>query len=155
MLDEFRAYSNGNIEYVFINPFENQDNDTRNIINQLVEQGLQPTNLKVKKGDGISQKIIFPGAIFSYKERELPLQLLKSRMGAPPEIMLNSSIQTLEYEFANMIRKLSTNYKPKIAFIEGHGELSEIETRDISRSLSEYYLVERVRIDGQINSLDG
>ena len=109
MLDEFRAYSNGNIEYVFINPFENQDNDTKNIINQLVEQGLQPTNLKVKEGDGISQKIIFPGAIFSYKERELPLQLLKIRMGAPPDIMLNRTIQTLAYEFANTIRNISAN----------------------------------------------
>jgi len=155
MLDEFRAYSSSNIEYEFINPFEDQDKDTRNIINQLVEQGLQPTNLKIKEGDGVSQKIIFPGAIFSYKERELPLQLLKSRMGAPPEVMLNSSIQALEYEFANTIRKLCADYKPKIAFIEGHGELKEIEVRDISRALSEYYRVERVRIDGQINNLNG
>jgi len=153
MLDEFRAYSNGNVEYEFINPFEDQDKNTKNIINQLVEQGLQPTNLKVKEGDGVSQKIIFPGAIFSYKERELPLQLLKSRMGAPPEVMLNNSIQTLEYEFSNTIRKLAADYKPKIAFIEGHGELREIEVLDITRALSEYYRVERVRIDGQINSL--
>ena len=46
-----------------------------------------------------------------------------------------------------------SNYKPKIAFLEGHNELSELETADITHSLgsikgslSEYFNVERINI---------
>ncbi|MFH1319241.1 MAG: gliding motility-associated ABC transporter substrate-binding protein GldG [Bacteroidota bacterium] len=156
MLDEFRAYSKSNIEYEFINPSESKDARTRNeTYKQLTEQGLQPTTLQVNENNGRSQKIIFPGAIFSYKERELPLQLLiqNSEMSTHPEVILNNSIQVLEYEFSNTIRKLCSSYQPKIAFIEGHGELSDMEVRDITKALSEYYRVDRVRINGQVNSL--
>ena len=156
MLDEFRAYSDNNIEYEFINPSENPDDKIRNkLYEELIKQGLQPTSLQLKEEGGSAQKIIFPGAIFTYKERQLPLQLLKNRMGTHPEVMLNNSIQGLEYEIANVIRKLIADFKPRLAFIEGHGELRPIEVQDISRTLSGYYRVERVSIDGQINALDG
>jgi len=74
-------------------------------------------------------------------------------MGVPPEVILNNSIQTLEYEIANTIRKLSTPYKPKVGFIEGHRELSSLEVQDISQSLAEYYIVDRKKIDGKLGSL--
>jgi len=156
MLDEFRVYSTDNIEYEFINPSSNPDDRARNAVYQeLIKEGLQPTSLQKKEEGGTSQQIIFPGAIFTYKERDIPLQLLKSQMGVAPEIMLNNSIQSLEYELANAIRKITAPYKPKIGFIEGHGELNQLEVQDISQSLSEYYLVERKKINGKLESLVG
>lgn len=153
MLDEFRAY-NKNIQYEFINPSESDDEKIRNsIYNQLMEKGLNPTDLKVKDKGGTSQQIIFPGAIVSHLGQEMPLQLLISQMGVPPEAVLNNSIQGLEYNIANTIQKLTLKSRPQIAFIEGHGELPEIDVFDIKQSLREYYKVERVRLDGQINSL--
>ncbi len=154
MLDEFRVYSSDNIEYEFINPSSNPDDKARNAVYQeLIKQGLQPTSLQKKKEGETSQQIIFPGAIFTFQERDIPLQLLKSQMGVAPEIMLNNSIQSLEYELANTIRKLTAPYKPKIGFIEGHGELTQLEVQDISKSLSEYYIVERRKINGKLESL--
>ena len=126
MLDEFRAYSPF-IQYEFINPSANKDkkvaDDTYKL---LMEKGLEPTNLQVKNTGGISQQIIFPAAMVSYKDHELPMQLLMSQLGAPAEEQLNNSIQALEYNLSNTIRKLTINIKPKIAFIEGHGELINI-----------------------------
>jgi len=154
MLDEFRIYAKKNIEYEFINPSESTDDKTRNAIyRELMKKGLHPSNLQKKEEGGTSQQIIFPGAIFSYQEREIPLQLLKSQMGVAPEVMLNNSIQSLEYEIANTIKKLSSPYKPKVGFIEGHGELNPLEVQDITKSLSEYYLVDRKKIDGKLGSL--
>ena len=96
MLDEFRAYSNGNLEYEFINPSESADQKIRDeIYKQLYKQGLRPTDLSEKSNDGYSNKIIWPGAVFLYKGRELPVQLLKSQIGAQPESMLNSSIELI------------------------------------------------------------
>jgi len=156
MLDEFRAYSNNNIEYEFINPSESSEDKIRNkLYDELMKQGLQPTSLQLKEEGGSAQKIIFPGALFTYKERQLPLQLLKNRMGAHPEEMLNNSVQGLEYEIANVIRKLKSDFQPKVAFIEGHGELTPIEVQDISQTLAQYYRVYRVEINEKINALDG
>jgi len=154
MLDEMRAYSNGNLEYEFINPSESEDQEVRTATYQeLVKQGLQPTMLELTESGGQSRKMIFPGAIFGYHEREYPLQLLQNQMGASEEVQLNNSIQTLEYEIANTIKKLSANFQPKVAFIEGHGELNRLEVEDISRTLGQYYRVERVTINGELERL--
>jgi len=153
MLDEFRAYSD-NIQYEFINPSGNPDKRERNsLYQQLVTAGLNPTDLQVKTNDGTSRQVIFPGALVTYKNRELPLELLNSQIGVPPEQVVNNSVQQLEYNISSVIRKLSVPIKPRLAFIIGHGELSEMETLDIRKELSEYYTVERVKIDGKLNSL--
>jgi len=153
MLDQFRAYTN-NLEYEFINPSESEDPTERNAVYQrLVERGLNPTDLQVKTNDGSSQQIIFPGAIATYRGKEIPIELLISQMGVSPEEVLNNSIQNLEFNLANTIRRLTVLNKPKIAFIEGHGELSLLRVADITRALQDYYQVERIRISGQLNSL--
>ncbi len=154
MLDEFRAYSNNNIEYEFINPSNQPDEKSRNdLYRQLAKQGLMPTNIQIKAEDGVEQKLIFPGAIMTYRGQETAMQLLKSQMGAAPEQMLNSSTEDLEYEITNAIRKMTSLRAESIGFIEGHGELTERQVADMAKSLSEYYRLERVTINGKLNSL--
>lgn len=153
MLNEFRAYS-PYIEFEFVNPSESSDEKERNeVYKLLMEKGLQPTNLKVENKEGNSEQLIFPGAIVTYLNKEGSIDLLKTQLGMPPEEVLNNSIENLEFTLASIIRNLSMEKKPKIAFIEGHGELSKIETADIGNELSEYYQVSRVRLNGQLNSL--
>jgi len=154
MLDEFRAYSNNNIEYEFINPSNQPDEKSRNdLYRQLAKQGLMPTNIQIKAEDGVEQKLIFPGAIMTYRGQETAMQLLKSQMGAAPEQMLNSSTEDLEYEITNAIRKMTSLRAESIGFIEGHGELTERQVADMAKSLAEYYRLERVTINGKLNSL--
>lgn len=154
MLNEFRAYSNNNIEYEFINPSESTDEKVReDIYKQLYKDGLRPTDLNLKEEDGSTNKIIWPGAIFSYRGKDVPVQLLKSQMGQSPETMLNSSIEGLEYEMANAIQNLITPVRAKIAIIEGHGELDKVETASLATMLAEFYVVDRVSINEQLGSL--
>ncbi len=155
MLDEFRAYSKNNIEYEFINPSESNDRKTRNeIYKQLYDKGLLPTKLNYKDENGTtSQKIIFPGVIISYKGNELAENILNNNIGVSPEQNLNESTQELEYNLSNAIKKITTSIKPKIAFIEGQGELDKNSVADITNSLTEFYNVKRVRLNGQLNSL--
>lgn len=153
MINEFRAF-NQNIEYRFINPAETKDADERNkIYRQLMEKGLEPTDLQVRTADGTSQKIIFPGALVTYKGKEIALSLLTSQRGTPPDEILNSSVENLEFAIADAIRKLVSQRRPKIAFIEGHGEFDRNQTADARAALNDYYVVERIRIDGKLNSL--
>lgn len=153
LLDEFRAF-NRNIEYEFINPSAESDPEQRQrVYNMLVDKGLEPTDLQVKTKDGTRQRMIFPGAIATFRNREVPLSLLSSKRGAPPEEILNNSIQNLEFVLADAIRKLVASRRPNIAFIEGHGELDKNRTADAYLALSEYYNVSRVRLDEKLNSL--
>jgi ABC-2 type transport system permease protein len=153
MLDEFRAY-NKNIEYEFINPSASENPEDRNYTYQLLmQQGLSPTNLQVKKKSGTEQQVIFPGMIVSYREKEVPVELLDSQINVPPEAVLNNSIESLEYKFVNAIHLLTRSSKPKVAFIEGHGELNDRKTYDITQTLKSDYTVDRIRIDGKINAL--
>ncbi|HQB48115.1 MAG TPA: gliding motility-associated ABC transporter substrate-binding protein GldG [Bacteroidales bacterium] len=153
MLNEFRAY-NKNIEFKFVNPSESQDGQEREkIFRQLMEKGLEPTDLQVRTKEGTSQKIIFPGALVSFQGREVPLSLLTSRRGTPPDEILNNSIENLEFVLADAIRRLVSKNRPRIAFIEGHGELNNHETADARVALNEYYVAERVILDGKLNAL--
>lgn len=153
LLDEFRAY-NKNIEYEFINPSSSESVKERNDTYQLLmEQGLNPTNLQVKTKGGLAQQVIFPGALVSYQNSELPVELLDAQINAPPEVSLNNSIQNLEFKFSSVISRLIKRVKPNIAFIEGHGELDDQETYDITIALQESYKVDRIKINGKINSL--
>lgn len=153
MLDEFRAY-NKNIEYEFINPSASENvNDRNDTYQLLIQQGLNPTNLQVKKKSGMEQQVIFPGMIVSYRDKEIPVELLDSQINVPPEAVLNNSIESLEYKFVNAIHLLTRSFKPKIAFIEGHGELNDRKTYDITQTLKKDYNVDRIRVDGQINAL--
>jgi len=154
MLDEFRAY-NKNIQYEFINPSKVKDKeDVKSIYQQLISKGLEPTTIMVKKAGSSSQQVIFPGALVTYKDKVLPLQLLKNQIDVNSENILNNSIQSLEYGISNTIKKITTVYKPKIAFIEGHGELSKEDVADITSSLSDYYDVSRITINHKLKSLD-
>ncbi len=156
LLDEFRAYSGDNVQYEFINPSESNDEEERvDIYKGLTRQGLQYTNIRMQAGDKTSEQIIFPGAVVSYRDRETPIQLLKSAAGATEQQMITSSIQQLEYEFISAIQKITNPEKKFVAFIEGNGELSELETADAQRAIAEFYEVERISIDQKIDALNG
>jgi ABC-2 type transport system permease protein len=51
-------------------------------------------------------------------------------------------------------RKMTIGQKPRIAFLEGHGELDELDVMDITRALSEFYQVERGTITDNATVLD-
>ncbi len=147
MLNEFHTLAGGNLVYEFIDPNESKDaSEKKQIMTHLINKGLNPVNLKVEGGEEYSEKIIFPGAIASYKGRELPISFLATQVGIGPQQALNNSISLLEYKIANTISKLGQPNKKKLAFIKGHGELSKNELIDISNKLSEFYEVETINL---------
>lgn len=152
-LDEFKVYGGYNIQYEFRNPSppEADNQSKQEIFKQIYDRGVNPTTLYVTKGDERSEKIIFPGAVVTYLDKEMPVNFLKYNYTAGTRAQLNQSMEGLEYEFISAIRKLSTTRKKKIAFLQGHGELNPLEAEDILNSLSEYYEVRRVRLQSAAN----
>jgi len=154
MLDEFRAY-NSKIQYEFSDPSAGDDEEERiKRYRKLTEEGLQYTNIRIQEAGEFSEKVLFPGAIIAYGEKEIPVQLLKGLSGASDEEMVNASIQKIEYELASALKKLITNQDKKIGFLEGQSEYEELEVADLAYTLDEYYTVNRLRMDQQLGALD-
>lgn len=158
ILDEFRAYSNNQIDYEFINPGENPDrSEVEKIERQLYEKGITPEQVfdKSKKAQKVTQSFLWPGALVTYKGRELPWQIFRRQGsgGVTMEMSVNNSVQELEYGITNTIRKLQVPRKPEVTFIEGHGELDTLRQYDLMRSLGEYYNVNRTTINQRLDAL--
>ena len=155
MLDEFRAYSKF-IDYEFINPSEGSDrNEIEEGYKLLYQAGLNPTNLIDQNTDGSTkQMVIWPGALVSYRnDTEIAVDLLESQLGQSSEAALNASMQHLEFRLLDAIKKVTRPVKPSIAFIEGHGELTEAEVYDITQTLQQSYHVTRGEIAGKVDAL--
>ena len=153
-LDEMRAYAGNNIQYEFINPSEAPDKKSREAMyGELVQKGLQYSALQIRNKDGVSEKIVFPGALISYKDREVPLQILQNQQRVTDAEMVNRTINNLEYAVVNAMYQVQREEKQKVAFLEGHGELAAMETKDFEIELSKYYDVDRVSLDGMVDAL--
>lgn len=153
MLDEFRAYSKF-IDYEFINPSESNDASERQETYKILWQsGLNYYTETVQTNTGMQQIMIWPGIIMSYRENELAIDLLSGQSGQSQETVLNNSAQDLEYKLISAIKEISTTNKPTIAFVDGHGELADLEVYDIANTLAKKYLIKRATLNEQLNSL--
>jgi ABC-2 type transport system permease protein len=153
MLEEFRIESDRHISYDFINPADAgnaQQREARYMA--LIDKGLNP--FKIIDSDeegGSSQKIIIPGMIVNYNGVEIPLDFLKKNETASSEQNILHSVEGLEYEMIQTIATITSDTIYKVAFLEGQGELQEIEVADITKSLAKYFTIDR----GSINSRQG
>jgi gliding-associated putative ABC transporter substrate-binding component GldG len=153
-LDEMKAYAGEELQYEFINPSAAEDRKSREeMYGELVKKGLKYTALQIREKDGVSEKIVFPGALISYKDKEIPLQILQNQQRATDAQMVNRTINNLEYSLVNAIYQVRSVEKKKIAFIEGHGELSSIQTKSLQQELEKDYNVDRIEIGGMVNAL--
>jgi len=154
LLDEMRAYQPDKIQYSFIDPNASTDEKTRKqIYDQLQEQGLTYSSIRLQEAGAYSERIIFPGALVTYRDKTVPVQLLKTQLRAPDAEIVNRSLNNLEYEMASAFRQAITLKKPRIAFLEGQGELSGMQIADMTNLLKEQYDVSTVRIDEKLDAL--
>ncbi|MFC2086543.1 gliding motility-associated ABC transporter substrate-binding protein GldG [Bacteroidota bacterium] len=159
MLTEMNIHSNNKIKFSIINPHEIKGNkEKQNFFNDLMKQGVKPTNVQIRdKKDRYSQLLIFPSAIASYKSKSNVINFLENNPALSSEVNFNHSVENLEFNLITSFKKLITEEKKRIAFIEGHGELDEFEVADITKELSEIFHIDRVTIKGNneiLNSYD-
>jgi ABC-2 type transport system permease protein len=144
------------VDYDFINPSEGNNSQQRETLYQsLVTKGLNPINIQDKDAEGgSSQKIIFPGMIVNYNGIEVPVNFLRNNPSVSAEENLLHSTEGLEYEMIQPIATLSSDTVYKVAFIEGHDEITEIEVADLTYNLAKFFTVDRGIIGGTSGILD-
>lgn len=156
MLEEFRIASDRKITFQFINPSASGDEEQREAIFQdLYSKGLIPIRAHyTDDAGGTSQRLVFPGMIINYDGIEVPVNFLKNNQALSYEQNILHSIEGLEYEMIQTIATVSSDTIHKVAFLEGHGELSEVEVADITLNLSKYFTIDRGVINGIHGILD-
>lgn len=146
-LEEFRVYSNSNIQYVFNDPSTAMSEKAKSQFQQnLMARGIQPTNVVYEENGQRIERIIFPGAIVSYGGVEKGVMLLKGNQAATPEEKLNQSIEGVEYEIASAIRQLTSIGRKRVGIVRGHGELDSLQMASLSTTLSDLYDVRPAKL---------
>jgi ABC-2 type transport system permease protein len=146
ILREFRDLSGNKIDFEFENVFvDKTDKEKSEIIKQLSEKGVMYYNDIEMDADQQKRNLILPAAEVSYgADKEYVINLLNTEFGRAEETSINKSIEGLEYEIANVIRKCINKQPKKIAFLYGHGEPEAVQMDDLLNSLSENLSIDRL-----------
>lgn len=144
LLEEFSA-ENPNIKFEFIDPMD--EGLEQEIHQQFESLGMTPVQISVVEKGKQSNALVYPWALATYGEKTVKISLLKNQLGATSEERVNSSIQNLQYAFADGFKKLATNKSKKIAVLKGNGEYDDRYIADLFSTLREYYFIAPFTLD--------
>ncbi len=145
ILEEFKAY-NKNITFQFVNPIENEE-ERDTIMKSFLERGLTPVNVTVDDKGKQTQEVVFPWAIATYNGKSTKVPLLKNVMGASTAEKVVSSVQHLEYAFANAFNTIAKAKEKKVAVIKGNGEMHDLLMADFIKQVRENYFIGTFTLD--------
>ena len=134
LLSEFRETAGSNIQYNFRKPGEGMEETAKNtFLDSLARLGIRPYNIKAqtKAGEGNEERLLFPGALISYKDQVLGIDLLSGQSSMLDETSINRSEALLEYKFANTIHKLQQDTLPLIGYLTGNGQPMSYNVYDL------------------------
>jgi gliding-associated putative ABC transporter substrate-binding component GldG len=167
-LTEFKIYAGDRIEYQFINPLIGTKEEQRELTDQLWDggRGILPMDIVFTKDGTQSTLQLWPGAIINYggagsSAKQLAVQFLPGTKTDQPyqlqdmRMVIENSTKNLEYMLVSSLRRVILESKPRIGFLQGHGELRFAETQRTRAILSPYYSISDVELNDSIHALDG
>ena len=128
LLEEYEKRSNGNLVYEFINPNENDDSETK-----AQTAGINPLLVNVTERDQVQQLRAYMGAILRMKDEKEVIPVIEP--GA-----------AMEFALTTAIKKMAITEKPKIGYVQGHGEPSMAAIPQLREQLQVLYDLEQVRL---------
>src|SRR5687767_2181247 len=147
-LQECKEYSNGKLQYTFIDPLGGLDESQVKTVVDSVDHFfnipgfiLQAPN---KVGDEQTQKLVLPGAVVHYKDSAMGVNFLQGErfLGTEAEqlaSLYNNIEASLEYKFGSTIQKITSDQKPVVVYALGNGEAWGYNVDDAVRSLIKNY----------------
>jgi gliding-associated putative ABC transporter substrate-binding component GldG len=146
LLEEFKA-QNPNIIFQFVNPLADEEIDKDAVFASFVERGLMPVNVTVNDKGQQTQEVVFPWAIATYGDKSVKVPLLKNMIGASTAEKVVSSVQHLEYAFANAFNTVSKEKQKKVAILNGNGELEDKYIANFIEAVKENYYIGPFTLD--------
>lgn len=121
MLVEFASRSRGKVMFEFINPNADEGKEQ-----EVAQKGIRPVMINVREKDQMKQQRAYLGATIDYGEKQEVIPFIQP--GA-----------AMEYALATSIKKLTIDQKPKIGFLQGHGEPGIYEMAQLNQQLDILY----------------
>ncbi len=162
-LKEFKEYAGKRIEFQFINPMTGTEGEQQTLHETLYAKGkgIMPMDIVYMKDGAQNQLLLWPGAIIDYEGATVnTIQFLPGTPpGKPYQLqgmteMIQNSINNLEYMLISSLRRATQEIKPRIAFLQGHGELKYRETQRARALMSPYYSLTDITINDSLSALD-
>lgn len=147
MIRTFDAYASKKISFIYQDPLALPKDIQEEYIVILAEYGINPTNLFVTEDGGQKSLLIWPGIVARTEEFETGALILKGERMSSNEEILNQSIENLEFELVNAIRKLVGEKQYSIGLLMGNGELSEDDGFGFVEALVDDYEVFKIPIE--------
>lgn len=162
-LKEFKEYAGKRIEFQFINPMVGTEAEQQALQETLYAKGkgIMPMDLVYMKDGAQNQLLLWPGAVIDYEGSTVnTIQFLPGTpLGKPYQLqgmteMIQNSINNLEYMLISSLRRATQETKPRIAFLQGHGELKYQETQRARALISPYYSIADITLNDSLAALD-
>ncbi len=150
LLQEFKETGGANIRYRFEKPGEGLNDTLKNaFLDSLHRLGLNPINVKaqLKEGEGQEQQYIYPGALVTYRDRAVAVDLLQGQSAVNGIASLNNAEALLEYKLGAAIRDITRDTVPLIGYLAGNGEPLGYNTYDLQNTLYANYNFRVLPID--------
>ena len=155
-LEQFAYYGGDRIQFRFSDPALAVGTKARNeYYRNLMNKGIQPSNVSYTKNGQKTEKLIFPGALITYQGRELGIPLLKGNTTLSIEDMLNQSIEGVEYELSAGIKQIQSSNKRKIGLITGHGEPDATDLAGMTNAILSKYDLFKIDLPSRKSLLTG
>ncbi len=162
-LKEFKQYAGDRIEYTFINPNVGSEGDQQLLFESIYGKGkgIIPMDIVYMKDGSQSQMLVWPGAVIDYGGSTV--QTIQFLPGTPPgkpysldglTDMIQNSINNLEYILISSLRRATQENKPRIGFLQGHGELTFAQTQRARSLIAPYFAIADVLINDSLAALD-
>jgi len=152
LLREFKEAGRTNLKYSFEKAGAGLNNDSAKtyFLDSIARLGIKPYTIdaQVKEGEGSEQRQVVPGALVSYKDRVIAVDLLAGQNSELDENSINRVEATLEYKFANAINRITKDTVPLIGYLTGNGEPLSYNVYDlIGNNLKKNYAFNILNID--------
>lgn len=155
LCQELSVASAKGVRVVCVDPAEMEKSEAKDFSAQLNKAGLAGVPVFETKEDGQkTRSVVYPYAQITLGDKSLWVNLLENIQGLSGDESLNRSIEGIEYKLTDAIYRLSRDETPKIAFLEGHGELDDYDVLDVTDELAKYFSVDRGKISADASVLD-
>lgn len=137
-LAEMKAYGHGKFRFELVDPA-----DQEKLKAEAEKFRLEPVQVNEMKADKVEYKLAYLGMVFLYQDKQEVIPTIQS-------------LDNLEYEIVNKIRRVTTGRTPQVGFLTGHGEMALAEKmQQLNGELRKLYDVKNIDFNSSNKVPDG
>jgi gliding-associated putative ABC transporter substrate-binding component GldG len=132
MLEDYRAFSHGRIQYEFVSP-----GDEKKLSEEADSFQIPARQVQIIEKDKIEVKRVYMGAVFIYRDKKETFPVIENT-------------DTIEYEITSLIKHISSNANPILGIASTGSQQQETSMQRLYEGLGRNYNVQPVSLDSPV-----